>query len=106
MFASDQKREEPLALSFLPIDVPPTKTAASPLRVYLSAGDIERAFDNADFRPDAAIVPTNTDLRHYGGCARNATHARRSHPEAARRPSRPGRSNRGTPEAKTPIVRQ
>ena len=62
MFASDQKREEPLALSFLLIDVPPTKTAASPLRVYLSAGDIERAFDNADFRPGAAIVPTNTDL--------------------------------------------
>lgn len=62
MFASDQKRDETLALSFLPLDVPPTKTAAAPLRVYLSAGDLERAFDNAQFRPDAAIVPTNTDL--------------------------------------------
>ena len=62
MFASDQKRDEALVLSFLPLDLPPTKTATVPLRVYLSAGDLERAFDNAQFRPDAAIVPTNTDL--------------------------------------------
>jgi hypothetical protein len=34
-----------------------------PLRVYLSAGDLERAFDTERFRPDAAIVPTNTDLQ-------------------------------------------
>lgn len=36
--------------------------AASPLHVYLSAGDLERAFDALAFRPDAAIVPTNTGL--------------------------------------------
>jgi hypothetical protein len=30
--------------------------------VYLSAGDLERAFDGAGFRPDAAIVSTNTHL--------------------------------------------
>ncbi len=62
MFASDQKRDETLALSFLSQDLPPTKTAAGPLRIYLSAGDLERAFDNPQFRADAAIVPTNTDL--------------------------------------------
>jgi hypothetical protein len=33
-----------------------------PARLYLSSGDLERAFDNRNFRPDAAIVPTNTDL--------------------------------------------
>ena len=62
MFVSDQKRDAALALSFQTLDVPPTKTAAFPLRVYLSAGDLERAFDRTEFRPDAAIVPTNTDL--------------------------------------------
>ena len=62
MFASDQKRDAALALSFHTLDVQPTKTAAFPLRVYLSAGDLERAFDQSEFRPDAAIVPTNTDL--------------------------------------------
>jgi hypothetical protein len=31
--------------------------------VFFSAGDLERAFDTAEFRPDAAIVPTNTDLQ-------------------------------------------
>lgn len=62
MFGSDQKRDETLALSFLSQDLPPTKTAAVPLRVYLSAGDLERAFDNSQFRPGAAIVPTNVDL--------------------------------------------
>jgi hypothetical protein len=30
--------------------------------VYLSAGDLERAFDTAAFRPDAAIIPTNPGL--------------------------------------------
>jgi hypothetical protein len=62
MFSSDQKRDQALALSFLPLDLPPAKAAAFPLSVYLSAGDLERAFDNAQFRPDAAIVPTNTEL--------------------------------------------
>ena len=62
MFASDQKRDAALASSFQTLDVPATKTAGFPLRVYLSAGDLERAFDRSEFRPDAAIVPTNTDL--------------------------------------------
>src|SRR5688572_12072926 len=62
MSASDQKRDAALASSFQTLDVPPTKTAGFPLRVYLSAGDLERAFDRSEFRPDAAIVPTNTDL--------------------------------------------
>jgi len=62
MSSDDQKRDPSLAQSFLRIDLPATKAAAFPVNVYLSAGDLERAFDRADFRPDAAIVPTNTDL--------------------------------------------
>jgi hypothetical protein len=63
MFADDQKRDPSFALSFLTVQVPAADAAGSPLRVYLSAGDLERAFDKAEFRPDAAIVPTNTDLQ-------------------------------------------
>lgn len=62
MFASDQKRDATRASSFQFIDLPAAKGAQFPVRVYLSAGDLERAFDRAEFRPDAAIVPTNTDL--------------------------------------------
>jgi hypothetical protein len=62
MYKDDEKREQTLAASFLLVELPPTKTATSPLQVYLSAGDLERAFDRSDFRPDAAILPTNTDL--------------------------------------------
>ena len=62
MFASDQKQHAKLAASFVTVDVPATRAAAFPLRVYLSAGDLERAFDRSEFRPDGAIVPTNTDL--------------------------------------------
>lgn len=61
MFRADLKREPSLALSFLPIELPGT-ASSSALHVYLSAGDLERAFDTAAFRPDAAIVPTNTGL--------------------------------------------
>ena len=61
MFRDDLKREQSLALSFLPIELP-ASASGSPLHVYLSAGDLERAFDNAGFRPGAAIVPTNTNL--------------------------------------------
>jgi hypothetical protein len=63
MFSDDQKREASLAPSFLVVDLPATTLAAFSARIYLSAGDVERAFDKAEFRPDAAIVPTNTDLR-------------------------------------------
>jgi hypothetical protein len=62
MFRDDQKRHASLAPSFLTVDLPPTTGAAFPAQVYLSAGDIERAFDRPEFRPHAAIVPTNTDL--------------------------------------------
>src|SRR4051794_37420061 len=62
MFSDDERRDASLAASFMPADVPATNAAGFPLRVYLSAGDLERAFDQREFRPDAAIVPTNTDL--------------------------------------------
>lgn len=63
MFGDDQKRDTSLALSFLSVDLPATKSAGVPGHVYLSAGDLERAFDRPEFLPDAAIVPTNTDLQ-------------------------------------------
>lgn len=62
MFASDQKRDASRAPSFQVVDVPAGKAGQPALRVYLSAGDLERAFDQPEFRPAAAIVPTNTDL--------------------------------------------
>lgn len=62
MFADDQKRDASLALSFLQVDLPATKAAGFPAQLYLSAGDLERAFDRPEFRPDATIIPTNTDL--------------------------------------------
>ena len=61
MFRADLKREQALALSFQPTELPAV-AAAPPLQLYLSAGDLERAFDTPEFRPDAAIVPTNTGL--------------------------------------------
>src|SRR5262245_31938065 len=63
MFGDDGKRHAAFALSFLSVELPATKTADAPAHVYLSAGDLERAFDGPQFRPDAAIVPTNTDLQ-------------------------------------------
>ena len=62
MFDSDQKRDASRAPSFQFVDLPATKAAQFPVRIYLSAGDLERAFDTTEFRPDAAIIPTNTDL--------------------------------------------
>jgi hypothetical protein len=61
MFREDLKRGESLAPSFHPIELPPA-AAGQALHVYLSAGDLERAFDTASIRPDAAIIPTNTGL--------------------------------------------
>lgn len=63
MFASDQKRDQSLAGSFATLELPPSKAAQFPAVMYLSAGDLERAFDAPEFRPDGAIVPTNTDLQ-------------------------------------------
>jgi hypothetical protein len=62
MFNDDQERDASRASSFLMVNLPATKAAGFPVHVYLSAGDLERAFDRSDFRPDAAIVPTNTEL--------------------------------------------
>ena len=62
MFGDDQKRGETIASSFSTAEIAPTASAKFPLQIYLTAGDLARAFDQADFRPDAAIVPTNTDL--------------------------------------------
>jgi hypothetical protein len=62
MFADDQKRDPNFAPSFLVVDPPASKSGASP-KVYLSAGDLERAFDRPEFRPDGAIVPTNAELQ-------------------------------------------
>jgi hypothetical protein len=62
MFGDDQKRGESIALSFATAELPATATAPVPLQIYLTGGDLERAFDNARFRPDATIIPTNTDL--------------------------------------------
>ena len=61
MFRDDLKREHALSASFLPIELP-AAGAASSLHVYLSAGDLARAFDTPTFRPDAAIMPTNVGL--------------------------------------------
>jgi hypothetical protein len=62
MFGDDQKRGETISLSFATAEAPPTAALGVPLQIYLTAGDLERAFDQAAFRPDAAIVPTNTEL--------------------------------------------
>jgi len=63
MFGDDQKRDQNLAPSFLVVDLPASKTGGPPAKVYLSAGDLERAFDRPAFRPDGAIVPTNAELQ-------------------------------------------
>ena len=62
MYDADQQRDRFLAPSFLQANLPATKTAQSPAQLYLMAGDLERAFDRREFRPDGAIIPTNTDL--------------------------------------------
>lgn len=62
MFSDDQKRGAEIALSFATAELPATSGATFAAQVYLTGGDLERAFDTSRFRPDAAIVPTNTDL--------------------------------------------
>jgi hypothetical protein len=63
MFGDDQKRDQNLAPSFLVVDLPGSKTGSAPPKVYLSAGDLVRAFDRPEFRPDGAIAPTNAELQ-------------------------------------------
>jgi len=62
MFSDDQKRGAEIALSFATAEIAATGAASFPAQVYLTGGDLERAFDISRFRPDAAIVPTNTDI--------------------------------------------
>jgi len=61
MFESDKARDPARAASFQVVDLP-TQAGQSSLKIYLSAGDLERAFDRPEFRPGATILPTNTDL--------------------------------------------
>ena len=63
MFGDDQKRDPNFAPSFLVVDLPASKAGGARPKVYLSAGDLERAFDRPEFRPDGAIVPTNAELQ-------------------------------------------
>ena len=63
MFADDQKRGATIALSFSATEGPPATVGDVPLQIYLTAGDLARAFDMPAFRPGAAIVPTNTELQ-------------------------------------------
>ena len=72
MFNDDQQRAPSLAPSFATAEVPATSGASVPLRVYLTAGDLERAFDRSEFRPDATIIPTNTDLQITGRIRRRS----------------------------------
>ena len=63
MFGDDQKRDKNLAPSFLVVDLSGSKMGGAPPKVYLSAGDLVRAFDRPEFRPDGAIAPTNAELQ-------------------------------------------
>jgi hypothetical protein len=62
MFRDDQQRGPSIGLSFATMEMPPTAAADFPAQIYLTAGDLERAFDRSQFWPDGAIVPTNTEL--------------------------------------------
>ena len=63
MYADDQVRGKTIALGFLTASVPAAGNATAPAQVYITQGDLQRAFDDSRFRPDAAVVPTNTELR-------------------------------------------
>jgi hypothetical protein len=62
MFRDDLKRLQNFAPGFQPVELPAASTGGAPLQIYLSAGDLERAFDTPAYRPDSAIIPTNTGL--------------------------------------------
>jgi hypothetical protein len=63
MYADDQARGKAVAQGFAAVSLPASGTASSAAQIYLTTGDLQRAFDNARFRPGAAIVPTNTELQ-------------------------------------------
>jgi hypothetical protein len=67
MYGDDQLRGKAITLGFQTASLPATNTAAFPVQIYLTQGDLQRAFDESRFRPDAAIVPTNTDLQLTAG---------------------------------------
>ena len=60
--ADERSRNAVMASSFATADLPAAKSAGAPAQVHLIVGDLERAFDTPRFRPEGAIVPTNTDL--------------------------------------------
>ena len=63
MYGDDQLRNKVITLGFVTAEIPASAGASFPAEVYLTQGDLQRAFDEARFRPDGAIVPTNTDLQ-------------------------------------------
>lgn len=63
MYGDDQLRNKAITLGFQTATLPPASTATFPAQIYLTQGDLQRAFDEGRFRPDGAIVPTNTELR-------------------------------------------
>src|SRR5919107_729617 len=60
MYGDDQVRNKAITLGFVTAAIP---AASFPAAVYLTQGDLQRAFDASRFRPDGAFVPTNTDLQ-------------------------------------------
>ena len=62
MYSDDQQRAKSMAVGFATAAVPATGNAPA-AQIYLTTGDLQRAFDNARFRPTAAIVPTNSELQ-------------------------------------------
>src|SRR3954453_5655147 len=62
MYADDQQRGKAVAVGFATGSIPTAASLPSG-QIYLTTGDLQRAFDNARFRPAAAIVPTNTELQ-------------------------------------------
>jgi len=63
MYSDDQQRARSMAVGFATASIPATGTATAPAQIYLTTGDLQRAFDDARFRPAAAIVPTNSELQ-------------------------------------------
>src|SRR3954447_1931055 len=62
MYADDQQRGKAVAVGFATGSIPAAGSVPSG-QIYLTTGDLQRAFDTARFRPAAAIVPTNTELQ-------------------------------------------
>ena len=63
MYGDDQLRNKALTLGFVTGEIPAIAGVSFPAAVYLTQGDLQRAFDESRFRPGGAIVPTNTDLQ-------------------------------------------